>query len=208
MKPSVLVAEDDLSIQEMLRFVLRFHCHFDVAAEAADGLDALRLCESVRPDVLLTDLRLPRLDGVGLLHEIRARNLHVPIVFYTGTEHEGQLRDALAAQPDCFVHKHDPLSELDYALRAAVAGESYFSTTPARLRATTVPEPVAPANLSPEDRALLILLAKGESCETIAIALKKTPDAVTRDRERLMAALGVRDASGLAQAAIRLMSDK
>lgn len=206
MKPSVLVAEDDVSIQDMLRFVLRFHCHFDVAAEATDGLAALRLCESVRPDVLLTDLRLPRLDGVGLLQEVRARKLHVPVIFYTGTEHEGQLREALAAHPEGFVHKQDPLTELDHALRAAVAGESYYSTTPARLRASTTSDAPSPVHLSPEDRAVLILLTKGETIERIAMALNKTQDSIAQDRERLMAILGVRDASGLAQAASRLGS--
>src|SRR5688572_24921437 len=135
MKPRVLLAEDDVSIQDMLRFVLRHHCGFDVAGEAADGITALQLCESLHPEVLLADLRLPRLDGVGLLQQIRARGLQVPTVFYTGTEHEGQLREALAVHPEGFVHKHDSLSELDRALHAAVSGQVYYSATPARLQA-------------------------------------------------------------------------
>src|SRR3954465_817103 len=118
MKPRVLLAEDDISIQDMLRFVLKHHCGFEVAGEAFDGITALEMCERLHPEVLLADLRLPRLDGVGLLEQIRARGLGVPTVFYTGTESEGQLREALAARPEGFVHKHDSLADLERALQA------------------------------------------------------------------------------------------
>jgi DNA-binding NarL/FixJ family response regulator len=204
MKPRVLLAEDDVSIQDMLRFVLRHHCGFDVAGEAADGITALQLCESLHPEVLLADLRLPRLDGVGLLQQIRARGLHVPTVFYTGSEHEGQLREALAVHPDGFVHKHDTLSELDQALRAALTGHVFYSTTPARLQADQPVNDMPLDRLTVAERTMLRLIASEKPIAEIAMLIGKSEFATAHERERLMEKLGVSDLNELRRVAIRL----
>lgn len=186
MKPRVLLAEDDISIQDMLRFALRYHCGFDVAGEASDGITALRLCETLRPEVLLTDLRLPRLDGIGLLEQIRSRGLKVPTVFYTGTEHEEQLREAMAAHPDGFVHKHDSLDDLELALRSAMAGEVFYSVTPARLQMEPLAITPFLARLSAEERRLLRKLSDGISVEEIAADSGRSMFSVSLDREVLL----------------------
>jgi two-component system, NarL family, response regulator NreC len=204
MKPRVLLAEDDVSIQDMLRFVLRHHCGFDVAGEAADGITALKLCESLHPEVLLADLRLPRLDGVGLLQQIRARGLHVPTVFYTGTEHEGQLREALAVHPEGFVHKHDSLSELTQALRAAIAGQIFYSATPARLQADQPVHDIPLDRLTVAERTLLRLIASGKTIGEAAALIGKSEFATAHERERLMEKLGVADSADLIRVAVRL----
>jgi DNA-binding NarL/FixJ family response regulator len=204
MKPRVLLAEDDVSIQDMLRFVLQNHCGFDVAGEASDGITALHLCETLHPEVLLADLRLPRLDGVGLIQQIRSRGLHVPTVFYTGADDERQLRDAIAAEPEGFVHKHDTLSELDQALHAAVEGRTFYSSTPARLKADPSVKDMPLDQLTIAERTLLRLIAAGKSISEAAALVGKSEYAIAHDRERLMEKLGVTDMLDLARLAVRL----
>lgn len=193
MKPRVLLAEDDASVQDMLRFVLKHHYGFEIAGEAQDGISALRLCESLHPELLLADLRLPRLDGIGLLQQLRVRGLHIPTVFYTGTDHEEHIREAIAARPEGFVHKHDTLAELSQALHSVLAGESFYSATPSRIHSEARTTAGQVSLLTPAERAILVLLRDGKALPDIAAVLGVTNFQLAHDCEVLASKLGLND---------------
>jgi CheY-like chemotaxis protein len=77
---TVLVVEDEDSIREFLRSALESEGYFVVAA--ADGAEALDICQHVRPDLILLDLMMPRLDGLGFLHEFRRRSATADVPIY------------------------------------------------------------------------------------------------------------------------------
>ncbi len=88
----ILIAEDDPSVRGLLRELL-IRWNFEVA-EAVDGLQACKMLETYRPDILLLDIKMPKLDGLGVLSEMRSRRLSVPTFIISG---EGGISDAVRA---------------------------------------------------------------------------------------------------------------
>jgi two-component system response regulator MprA len=106
----ILVVEDTASVRRLLVDVLGFD-EFDVTA-APDGLAALAAYPAVRPDLVLTDVEMPGLDGLGLTRELRGRGDTVPVVVVTGRDDPDTRRAAAAAGADAFLAKPFGLVEL------------------------------------------------------------------------------------------------
>ena len=112
----LLIADDRARTRRALRALLAAHPGFEVVGEAADGEEAIAGVERLRPDLVLLDVRMPRLDGVAATARIKARWPAVRVVAHSlAVERRG---DALAAGADAFVPKGAPADELLAALRA------------------------------------------------------------------------------------------
>jgi DNA-binding NarL/FixJ family response regulator len=201
MTPRLFLAEDDLSVRQMLAFFLRKACHCEVAGEAGDAEAALPLCESLRPTAVLCDLRLPGLDGVGLLREIRRRQLAIPVIFYTGAMHEGYLLEAMRADPEGFVLKCDDLAVLRQAVHAVSSGATFWSPKVAALRqkGQSASRPIE--QLTEAEIAVLRLVGAHKSSKEIAAILHKAEVTVAHQRQSIMDKLNVHSASGLVELA-------
>jgi CheY-like chemotaxis protein len=115
----VLTVEDNPIVRADLRLILE-DAGYDVCEEARDGVEAVDLAREHRPDLVLVDLKLPRLDGVEALRRIRA-DAEVPIVALTGHANRERLDDALAAGADRCVLKPFAEDELLGAVAGAIA---------------------------------------------------------------------------------------
>jgi DNA-binding NarL/FixJ family response regulator len=110
----LLIADDRARTRRALRAVLATRAGFELIGEAADGEEALAAVERLRPDIIILDIRMPRLDGVTATRQIKARWPHIRVVAHSLAE---ELRaDALAAGADAFVAKGAPVRELFEAL--------------------------------------------------------------------------------------------
>jgi len=116
--PTVLTVEDDPIVRADLRLVLE-DAGFDVCADARDGVEAVVLARKHRPDVILLDLNLPRIDGVEAARRIRSER-NVPIVALTAHSEEGFVERALDAGASSCVLKPFGEEELVDALRGAL----------------------------------------------------------------------------------------
>jgi len=110
----LLIADDRARTRRALSAVLATRAGFELIGEAADGEEALAAVERLRPDIVILDVRMPRLDGITAILQIKARWPHIRVVAHSLAE---ELRaDALAAGADAFVPKGAPVHELFRAL--------------------------------------------------------------------------------------------
>jgi DNA-binding NarL/FixJ family response regulator len=118
----VLIGDDN---EEVRRFVAQLlEKEFEVVGGVADGESLLRAALQKMPDVIVSDLSMPRLGGIEVWLELRRREHHVPFVFITAQSEISAYFERIAA---AYVHKSDMLTELTAALRSAVAGHPFLS---------------------------------------------------------------------------------
>jgi DNA-binding NarL/FixJ family response regulator len=202
MNPTVILADDETCIRQTMAVILKME-KVDVIGEAANGEEALAMCRKLHPTFLLTDLRLPKVDAVGVLLRLRAERLPVPVMIYTGSEDEQQMNAALAAKPAVMVHKSDELEDLRMGIRCATQGRAYLSPRPARLNAKQR-RPTAADTLTAAETELLKLLAAGYSNKMAANHLRLSKHTVSNRRELIMRKLGVHDVTALVRIAVKL----
>ena len=120
---SVLIADDHPLIREGLVVIFKNQKDMHVVAEAANGEEALQLCNQHSPDVLLLDLRMPKKDGLQVIHELTARRPGKPrIILMTTYEFEGEIRRALNAGAKGYLVKGVAPQEIREAVRIVAAG--------------------------------------------------------------------------------------
>ncbi|HUM14519.1 MAG TPA: response regulator transcription factor [Candidatus Nitrosotalea sp.] len=125
-RPRVLLAEDHTGIAEELRKLLE--TEFDVVATVPDGYALLRAADDVRPDVIVTDIVMPGLDGIAATVTLCARRPGARVVLVTVHDDPELAERGYAAGALAFVSKHRAGDELLPAVRAALQGELYVST--------------------------------------------------------------------------------
>jgi two-component system, NarL family, response regulator DesR len=119
---TVVLAEDQLMVLGALSTLLGLEADITVAGTAADGLEAVGLVESLRPDVLLTDIEMPRMTGLELAAEVHRRGLPTRVVILTTFARSGYLRRALDAGAVGYLLKDAPAGTLAQAVRDVHAG--------------------------------------------------------------------------------------
>lgn len=189
----LLICEDQTLMREGLRTVLELEPGFVVAGEAADGAEAVRQAERLRPDIVLMDVQMPRENGVQATAAITARGLPCRVIILTTFDYEDYVFDAIKAGAEGYLLKDTPASELVATIRRVHAGESFIqpavatkvllefgrraqgaSVTPASAASaagTVGAERGAPAEgteLSEREVEVLRLLAQGASNRDIA----------------------------------------
>ncbi|MGM7648572.1 response regulator [Nocardia sp. JW2] len=169
----VLLADDQRLIRAGLRMLIEDTDDITVAGEAADGVEAVRLHTELRPDLVIMDLRMPGLDGIGATRQILATDPRAKVLVLTTFDDDEHLFPALSAgATGYFVKDTDPTVLLD-AIRRTVEGDLLFSPTLLRrlvTRALTTPPeiPAPPADLTPRERDVLRLVAEGHGNQEIA----------------------------------------
>ncbi|GAB2602213.1 DNA-binding response regulator [Paractinoplanes abujensis] len=167
----VLLADDDSLIRTAIDAILRPATGIELIAQAADGRAAIDLTVRHRPDVALLDIQMPVLDGLAALREIRKLAPAVRVVVLTTFGQDDYVAQALAGGAAGFLLKESAAEELEYAIRAAAAGNAYLSPKITRQVLERLPAPaVRPTEeltrvgtLSEREREVLIRLAQGLS---------------------------------------------
>ncbi|MFD5679831.1 response regulator [Streptomyces bacillaris] len=206
----VLLADDQEIVRTGMAMILSAEDDIQVVAQAQDGLQALEQAELHRPDVVLMDIRMPRLDGLDALrHLTRPHAAYRPqVVMVTTFDDEDYLTRAVAAGAAGFILKDSGPRLLAEAVRAAAAGDSLVSPSITvrllrRLRTAgsapgTAVAPGAAARpgapqLSPREREVVVLLAEGLTNAEIATALSITVGTVKTHLTNVQAKLGARN---------------
>ncbi|HSO24342.1 MAG TPA: response regulator transcription factor [Chondromyces sp.] len=192
----ILIADDHAVVRSGLRALLLADPDFEVVGEAGDGTEALRLAESLEPDVVLLDIAMPPEDGIKTAQRLKERNPELFVLFLTMHEDEDMMHEALRAGASGYVIKRAEESEIIQAVHAANRGDIYIH--PAMTRAL-LQHPVTtehrrsaqPEQLTPREIDVLKLLVRGNTNRQIAELLGLSVRTVENHRANLMGKLGL-----------------
>ena len=123
----VVIADDHEIVRDGLRMILEGEEGFDVVGEAADGVEAVRLVQEVAPDVVLMDVRMPRMDGIQALKKLQEKQRDVSVVVLTTYDEDQLVRDALHAGARGYLLKDTDRQALFRTIRAAARGEALMT---------------------------------------------------------------------------------
>jgi DNA-binding NarL/FixJ family response regulator len=203
---SVLLVDDHAVVREGLRSFLELQDGIEVVAEAADGEAAVRAAEAWKPDVVLMDLVMPRLDGVGAMRELRRRLPSARVIVLTSFPDDDRLLPAIRAGAAGYLLKNADPQDVVRAVRAAHAGEALLDPgVAARLVEAIAQRPDAEPTerLTPREREVLALIARGMPNKLIARELEISEKTVKTHVGHVLAKLGVADRTQAALQAVR-----
>ena len=193
----VLLVDDHAMVRRGLRGFLELLDDIEVCGEAENGRQALDEVARLRPDVVLMDLLMPELDGVGAIGRIRDEHPGVEVVALTSFVEESRVTAALEAGASGFILKDADADDVAQAIRAAHRGEVHLDPAVALLvarrvrSARTAPAPAADASLTEREREVLALVAHGLSNKAIADRLVITERTARTHVSNILGKLGL-----------------
>jgi DNA-binding NarL/FixJ family response regulator len=204
----VLLADDHALFRAGIRALLRTLADVEVVAEAADGREALNLVETHRPDVVLLDVMMPRLNGLDTAARIARDFPRTRVVMLSMNADEDSVLRALRAGAVGYLVKAADPAELELAVRAVERGEKFLSSAVSDHVVTAClgrvdREQTALERLAPRLREVLQLVAEGHTTKEIAKKLEISVKTAEAYRGELMKALDIHDVASLTRYAIR-----
>ena len=198
----LLLVDDQPLLRTGFRMVLGSEPDLDIVGEAGDGAEAVDLARRLLPDVVLMDIRMPRMDGVAATRAIVAARLPVRVLILTTFDLDEYVVGALRAGASGFLAKDVPAEDLVTAIRTVAAGDAVVA--PRILRrllerfAQVLPDPNAGASreldvLTEREREVLVQVARGQSNAEIARELQVSETTVKTHVGHVLTKLGLRD---------------
>ncbi|MBF9132173.1 response regulator transcription factor [Plantactinospora sp. S1510] len=192
----ILIVDDHEVVRQGLRFVLDQEPDFEVVGECADGNAALTRIGALRPDVVLLDMVMPGLDGMGVLHALRQREDPTVVIVLTSFPAEDRVMDAIRAGAASYLSKTATVDRVVEAVRAAASGGSVLDPDVAAMlvRSVRAHDGDGPlARLSARERDVLAALSRGRSNREIARALSLSEQTVKSYVSNILTKLGLQD---------------
>jgi len=191
----IVIADDHLIIRQGLRLILETENDFELVGEASDGAEALSLCKTLTPDVVLMDLRMPNMDGLTAIEKLRVEQPEVAVVILTTFNEDELMFRGLRAGAHGYLLKDTDRVTLFNTIRAAARGETLLKPEiMARVFArANAPKIVSDTTINLTDRELEILtsVARGERSKEIATHLGISERTVKAHLASIYSKLGV-----------------
>ena len=213
MRLRVVLADDHRLIREGLQALLAREAGIEVVGLAEDGAEAVRLARQLTPDVLVTDITMPGLNGIEAVRRVRSHDPAVQAVCLSMHGDQRSVTAAIEAGASGYVLKDASCEELAQAVRSVAAGRLYlspplmgtlFDEVRARRRGEPALADAAPgASLTPREREIVQLFAEDLSTQDIATRLNLSAKTVATHRENITRKLGVRGVAGLTRYAVK-----
>lgn len=194
----VVLADDQPLVRTGLRMILSAESDIEVVGEAANGFEAIDLCASSKPDVVLMDVRMPELDGISATRQITSLDEPPRVLVLTTFDLDEVVYDALRAGASGFLLKDAPEERLTTAIRVVADGGSLFAPSVTRRLieefARRAPRSEADlSSLTERENEVLRLVARGLSNSEIGSTLFVSENTVKTHVARVLMKLGVRD---------------
>ena len=200
----IVIADDQQLVRAGLRMILEHEPDLEVVGEAGDGVEALEIARRLRPDLLLMDIRMPRMDGLEATRALLAQpGLGTRVLILTTFEVDAYVFEAVRSGASGFLLKTAPPDELVRAVRIVAAGDALLSPSVtrslvaefARVSRPALPAPAELSSLTRRELEVLRLVAQGLSNAEIAARLFLGEATVKTHVARVLAKLSLRTAS-------------
>jgi DNA-binding NarL/FixJ family response regulator len=206
----ILLADDHPIFRLGLRSLLGSHERWEVCGEAADGRDAVEKCRQLKPDLLILDICMPKLNGVDAARRILRDNPDQRILVLTDVDSEQVIRDCLEAGVRGWVFKSDGTHDLTTAVEALQQHRSTFSSRVSNLildgylqRHSVGPAVAMPPKLSLREREVVQLVGEGKTSKEVAMMLGVTVKTAETHRGNIMLKLKLHSTAELVLYAVR-----
>jgi DNA-binding NarL/FixJ family response regulator len=200
----ILIVDDHAVVRQGLRMFLALDPELDVIGEAGDGVEALEQARRLRPDVVLMDLLMPRMDGVAATAAIRGELPDVEVIALTSVLEDDAVIGAVRAGAMGYLLKDTQADDLCRAIKAAAAGQVQLSPHAAARLLREVRAPESPETLTERESDVLRLLARGKANKEIARELAVGEQTVKSHVGHILAKLGVQSRTQAALHAVRI----
>jgi DNA-binding NarL/FixJ family response regulator len=203
----ILLADDHAVVRAGLRSLLEDIKGVGVVGEAEDGEAAVALTRSLKPDVVIMDIGMQRLNGLEATARITKELSGVKVIILSMHNTKEYVLQALRAGASAYLVKDSAPVELELALTALQRGDTYLSGAVSKQvidHCLETEDRTLPRTLTPRQGEVLALIARGHSTKEIARRLSVSVKTVETHRLQLMARLGINDIAGLVRYAIRV----
>jgi len=198
----IVLADDHDLVRSGIKALLSMVDGVDVIAEARDGNELIKLVETLMPDVVMTDISMPGMDGITAIAEIHSKHPQVRMLVLSMYDTVDFVKRAVANGACGYLMKDAPPFELEQAVRSVMATGSYFSPAIAQ-RLLQPSEPTVDDELTHRQVEILRLIAQGRASKEIAYELGLSPKTVDVHRARIMERLQLNDIASLTRYAVR-----
>lgn len=188
----MIIVDDHPVVRDGLRGIFSADDTFEVVGEAGDGPEALVVAHETQPDVVLMDLRMPRMSGAEVIRRLREQSPGLPVLVLTTFDDDADVLPAIEQGATGYLLKDTPRAELRSAVLAAARGESVLSPSVAEVLTQRARAPKRPV-LSPRELEVLRLIAGGTTNREIATTLFITEATVKTHLLHIYAKLEVND---------------
>lgn len=200
----VLVADDHSVVRKGLRTFLGLHSELEIIGEAANGEEAVAMARELKPDVVLMDIKMPKMDGITATGLIRKELPETEVIALTSVLEDASVVGAVRAGAIGYLLKDTEADELCRAIEAAAAGQVQLSPQAAARLMREVRAPEAPESLSERETDVLRLLAQGHSNKEIAQSLSLSEKTVKTHVSNILGKLDVPSRTQAALYAVRV----
>jgi DNA-binding NarL/FixJ family response regulator len=208
MTQTILIADDHRLLREGLRALLE-RDGFQVVAEADDGRSAVRLAKQLQPDIVITDIAMPDMNGIEATRQVRAEAPRSKVLALSMHTESGFVLGMLEAGASGYLLKDAAFEELSVAIKAVLKGQIYLSPA---ITGVVVGQSLGRpgskarsqrAKLSKREQEVLQLIAEGKSTKEIAATLHVSVKTVETHRKQIMDKLEIHSVAGLTKYAVR-----
>lgn len=200
---NLIIADDHVVLRQALSEMLLARGKYQVLGQASDGEQLLELLKNSKPDLVIMDVTMPRMDGVQALQKMAEQNTTIPVLVLSANEGERKVKEALKAGAKGYLPKNTALEELEFAIQSILDGKTYLSPS--------ITEPVMNGGgkgenpfdvLTNRELEILKFLADGKPNREIGKLLHISIRTVDTHRSNILKKLKVRTNSELTKLAI------
>jgi DNA-binding NarL/FixJ family response regulator len=206
----VVIAEDHTLFRQGLKALLSLEPEFEVVGEAADGFQAIQCAKELKPDIILLDISMPRVDGMAAIREIKSVCPEAEVLILTVHKTEEHVLETLKSGASGYVLKDASHEEFLLAMRSVLQGKRYLSPdisakiVDGYLNGRETADPTSPwESLTPRERQVLKLIAEAYKNKEIADFLCISVKTVAKHRANIMKKLNLHSAAELTAYAIK-----
>ena len=208
----VLIADDHVLYRAGVKTALSTKNDIKVIAEADNGMHLLNMLKIIQPDVILLDIQMPVMDGIGALPEIKKNWPHIKVIMLTMMDDHSMITRLMELGANSYLSKTSDSEIIYEAIKTCYEQEYYFNTltnkallTNLKIRNTITPQKIVQleANLNDKDILILKLMCEEKSTKEIADIVDLSPRTVEAIRDKLKVKTGAKSTAGLIMYAVK-----